>query len=130
MKYDITKEDTAPYFLIRLSGRFNIQDLESCYVKVINHSKWISGTDIVWDAQQCTFDHLSGEDMNLIGYMTMKYKDKRGKGKAAWIVSRDIDFAISRMFWMFNEDRAVFNFRVFRDIEGAQKFICGTLEQT
>ncbi|MHB8789986.1 MAG: hypothetical protein ACYDBT_08920 [Desulfobulbaceae bacterium] len=125
MKYDIIKEDTAPYFLIRLSGPFDVHDLESCYVEVINNPKWISGTDIIWDAQQCTFDHLSSEDMNVIGYMTIKYKDKRGNGNAAWVVSRDIDFAISRMFWMFNEDKVVFDFRVFRDIETAKKFIIG-----
>ena len=123
MEYKIRKEDHLPYYLIQLSGAFSIKDLESCYVEVIDHPQWQPDTDVIWDAQECTFDHLSGEDLNLIGSMTLKYKDKRGKGKAAWVVGREIDFAISRMFAMFNEERVVFNFRVFRDIESAQKFV-------
>jgi len=124
LKYQITKESDVPYFFVSLSGPFELSDLERCYVEIISHPGWIPGFDIIWDARECTFEHLSGEDLNLIGYMTLRYKEKRGKGRAAWVVGREIDFAVSRMFGMFNEDRVVFDFRVFRTLDDAKDYFC------
>lgn len=130
MDYEITREQANPYYLIRLTGAFDLQDLEKCYVKLINHPQWQPNTNVIWDARECTFEHLKGEDLNRVGTMTLKYSKKRGKGKAAWVVGREIDFAISRMFAMFNEDRVVFSFRVFRELDAARKFACEPLESS
>lgn len=128
MEYEITREESRPYYLVRLSGAFRLEDLEGCYVELINHAQWQPEANVIWDVRKCAFEHLKGEDLNLIGSMTLKYRQQRGKGKAAWIVGREIDFAISRMFAMFNEERVVFDFRVFRDLENARKFVCEPAE--
>lgn len=128
MNYRIEQNDIQPYYLICLSGPFSLEDLEKCYSEVVSTSQWSAGTDIIWDARKCSFDHLNSEDLSMIGKMTLRYRNQRGKGKAAWVVSREIDFAISRMFGMLNEERVVFDFRVFKNIDNARNFICSSPE--
>ncbi|MCL7486910.1 MAG: hypothetical protein M8357_01890 [Desulfobulbaceae bacterium] len=122
MKYQIKKEDNLPYYLVQLSGPLCLDQLEKCYVEIINHPQWKPDTDILWDAQQCIFDHLDSEDLNSIGTMTLKYKEKRGRGKAAWVVAREIDFGVSRMFDILSEGKVAFHFRVFKNMQNARQF--------
>lgn len=111
------------YFMIKLSGRFDVRDLESCYVNMLDHDNWKTGTNVLWDATECTFDHLDTRDVRRIGEMTAKYREKRGHGKAAWVVGRAVDFGVSRMFELLNKGKVVFDFRVFKSIEEAREWI-------
>lgn len=126
MNFKINKDKELPYFQIELSGPFDLQDLERCYVKFINHPEWDIAHNILWDAGKCTFEHLSNDDLFAIGDMTNKYREQRGNGLAAWVVSRDIDFGISRMFEMLNENKVIFNFCVFKTIQKARNYILTT----
>jgi len=121
MEYTINTDDHL--FLIKLSGRFELRDLESCYKDMLAHDRWKTGTNVLWDATECTFEHLGTKDVRLIGEMTVKYKEKRGNGKAAWVVSRDVDYGISRMFELLNKGKVVFDFHVFKSIEEARVWI-------
>ncbi|MDY6792097.1 MAG: hypothetical protein SWH54_12590 [Thermodesulfobacteriota bacterium] len=89
-------------------------------MKIIKHPNWDVALDILWDVRKCTLDHLNNDDLLAIGHMTNKYRKQRGNGLAAWVVSRDIDFGISRMFEMLNENKVIFNFSVFKTIQKAQ----------
>ena len=123
MEYEILVDSGKPYFQINLSGRFDIDDLENCYQHFIAHPAWKKGKDILWDTRECFSDHLTQSDMQFIGKMTNKYQDKRGPGLAAWVVSREVDFGLGRMFEMINEGRVIFNFKVFRTFADAEKWI-------
>ena len=126
MNFKIIKDKELPYFQIELSGQFDLQDLERCYLKIINHPDWDTALNILWDARKCTFEHLSNDDLYAIGDMTNKYREQRGDGLAAWVVSRDIDYGISRMFEILNENKVIFNFCVFKTIQEAQDSISQT----
>ena len=123
MDFNITKDNELPYYQIELSGQFDLQDLERCYREMINHPNWVSGLNILWDARECDVDHLQSDDLEDIGKMTTKYRGQRGAGSAAWVVSRDIDFGIARMFEMLNKSKVIFTFCVFNTISEAQKYV-------
>ena len=123
MDFMIVNDKECPYFQIELAGQFDLQDLESCYVEILNHPNWVVGLDILWDARKCTFAHLGKDNLHAITGMTSKYKEQRGEGRAAWVVGRDIDFGISRMFELLSKDTVIFDFHVFKTIQEAQDYL-------
>ena len=123
MKYEINSDPDRSIFLILLTGKFDICDLEECYQTFLDHPDWQPGTDILWDTRQCFSDHLTAVDIQLVGKMTNKYKEKRGPGLAAWVVDREVDFGLGRMFEMINEGKIIYNFKVFRKYSEAEEWI-------
>ncbi|OGQ96397.1 MAG: hypothetical protein A2521_09270 [Deltaproteobacteria bacterium RIFOXYD12_FULL_57_12] len=130
MDFKIIKQNELPYYQVELSLKFNLQDLEKCYLEIINHPNWVPGLNIIWDARKCTFDHLRAVELNAIAEMTAKYKEQRGAGLATWVVGRDVDFGIARMFQMLSEDKVIFEFCVFRTIQEAQDCISRANQNT
>ena len=128
MNFLITIDKKLPYFQINLSGQFDLHDLEKCYVTIFDHPDWAPGLHILWNAKGCTFEHLDTDDLHAISDMTSQYKQQRGEGRAAWVVSRDIDFGISRMFEMLSKRDVIFDFCVFKTIPEAQDFLSSTDE--
>ncbi len=126
MEHTITKTDNLPFFEIKLTGIFNLDDLESCYLDMLSHEKWIKGADILWDVTECQLDDLDSNLVRQIAIMTTKYAQERGNGRAAWLVNRDIDFGISRMFELINEKKVVFAFNVFKQRKGAEDWLIAT----
>lgn len=123
MKYDISSDHNRSIFMITLTGKFDINDLEECYQTFLDHPEWQPGTDILWDTRKCMSDHLTAVDIQLIGKMTNKYKERRGPGLAAWVVDREVDFGLGRMFEMINEGKTVYDFKVFRKFSEAEEWI-------
>lgn len=126
MKYQIIKEDYSSYYLVQLSGQFNLHVFEECYIDLLNHNQWKPGCGILWDARQCIVEHLNEEDMRTIGMMNLKYKVERGEGKSAWVVEKSVDFGMARMFENINEMVILYNFRVFMSMQDAQIFLANT----
>ena len=46
--------------------------------------------------------------------MTAKYEDRRGNGKIVQVVSREVDFGVSRKFEIINERKFGFDFQLFK----------------
>ena len=123
MEYRISFDAGPPYLLIALTGDFDVRTLEECYREFLAHPSWKPGMDILWDCRRCSLISLDADGMKVIGKMTEKYREKRGPGKAAWVVEKDVDFGLSRMFEIINEGKIIFNFRVFRSMEAARDWI-------
>jgi hypothetical protein len=123
MEYRIRIDAGLPYLLIELTGDFDVRALEKCYREFLSHPSWKTGMDILWDCRRCSLVSLAESDMRIIGKMTEKYRDARGAGKAAWVVGKDVDFGLSRMFEIINEEKVVFQFRVFRSLAQARDWI-------
>lgn len=123
MKFYIIWDSQIPNLNIELSGEFDVNDLERCYRQILEHEQWHTGMDILWDVRNCSLTNLSVNDLKAIAWMTDKYKDRRGKGKAAWVISRDVDFGVSRMFELVNQGKLNYNFYVFKSIREAKDWI-------
>lgn len=121
MKFQIVYDEKTSSFRINLSGKFNAADLETCYQAIFKQPKWQKGSNILWDAQKSTFEHLKHFDMTSIAAMTNKYGDKRGNGIAAWVMGREVDYGIGRMFEIINENKVVYDFRLFKTIADAEE---------
>lgn len=130
MDCTIVHETAVPYYHIELSGQFELDDLERCYVEILQHPDWVPGLDILWDAQKCTFQHLQRDELDAIANMTEKYREQRGAGRAAWVVSTDIDFGISRMFENMNQRKVVFDFSVFMTLPEAKEYLANKRQDT
>lgn len=123
MQYTIINRDETPYQTIRLEGPFDLGDLERCYVEFLGCPSWSPGTGVLWDVRQCSLAKLNHESLADIAAMTRRYAARRGQGKAAWVVSADVDFGVSRMFQLRNEDDVVFRLQVFRTLEEAKRWL-------
>jgi len=114
MEWQIENPQDTSWFVVRLGGVFRLDDLEACYRELLDRPDWTSGSDIFWDARACDFSDLDLAEIEQIAQMTERYRERRGHGRGAWLVSRDVDFGISRMFELLSEGKVPFTFRVFR----------------
>lgn len=126
MKYEIHFNSFKDYLTISLYEKFNLDSLESCYQEMLDWDMWKPGIDIIWDCRQCSLSGLDQKGLEDIGKMTAKYEKIRGPGRAAWVVEKDVDFGISRMFEMGTAENLIFNFHVFRSLEAAENWLSGT----
>lgn len=127
MEYTFTRDPDQPYLYIALNGPFDLNRLESCYQAMLARPDWRPGTNVLWDARACSFAHLDQDDVRAIAAMTRKYREQRGRGRAAWLVREAVDYGISRMFQLANEGQVVFHFQVFRSLNQARAWLLDPL---
>lgn len=123
MKYRIYKEKDPAYFLISLSGPFDVKVLENCYVDLLSGRDWKTGSNIIWDARQLKVEDVTLEDMPEIIAMTAKYSKKRGGGIAAWVVEDEQYFSKSEQYQLLSSGKVNYDFLIFRSLENAELFL-------
>ena len=79
---------------------------------------------ILWDFTKADLSDLSSDDIKRLVYETKKITAKRAGGKTAFVVGRDVEFGIIRMFDAYVEVEGVqIEFRTFRDSAAAKKWL-------
>ena len=119
MKFELLRTDPASYFQVRIVGDFCPDAFLRGYEALVAHPDYRLGTNIVWDARESSFASLSPDDvMAFCDRLVSVAVEWRG-GRGACIVSRAVDYGLSRMFAMLAEGSVKMNFRVFYGIDEA-----------
>lgn len=83
------------------------------------------GVSILWDCRELDGSIMDDDAMREIVTFDEKHAGKRGRGRPAFVCSRDLEFGLLRMFQAF-ADRLPTEFRVFRDYEEATAWLLQT----
>lgn len=98
------------------SGVLGVTDAEESVSVLWKASGW-SGKSVVWDFREARFD-ISSSDTRLIADFILSNQPETPPLKVAFVVQRDVDFGLARMFEVYRQDPRT-AFKAFRDYEEA-----------
>ena len=102
-----------------VTGRFDFNLYQELMERILNDHRFVPTMHMLWDFTASTLCELSNDDFVSIKSFIQKNIKRRGAGyRAAFLVSKEVDFGLSRMYQMLSEDLPV-TFEVFRNREEA-----------
>ena len=79
---------------------------------------------ILWDITRADLSSWQADQIISLVKKAKGYSHLRAGGKTAIVISKDLNFGISRMFQSYAEnDKIEFEIKVFRDIEKAKEWL-------
>jgi len=79
--------------------------------------------DVLWDLREADLSVFSTVDIELVRDFVGARWGTGGSSRAALVVSRDVDFGLSRMFEMLLESHTTSKVQVFRDMDEALEWL-------
>ena len=98
-----------------------MSDLVEAGELAVKHADFVPGISILFDFREATLNLTAGDERAL-GMFRERYCEARGRGRSAFVVSREVDFGVIRQFDSLATSRA-FDLRVFRDLDEAQAWL-------
>ena len=118
---EINKEKNMRCHIVR--GVVDISELTNCLKEIYNSSDLDPDMNVFWDLQKADLSRISTEEVSAF----MKYVSSQwgagGTSKAALVVSRDLEYGMSRMYEMMMGGATSSKIAVFRDIDKAKEWI-------
>ena len=104
------------------SGAVSIGEIEAAFEARLENPDFRPGMKVLWDCREASISTLSADGIHrLIGFND-RYKDARGDGMSAIVVSGDLDYGIGRMFQAYAHDLP-WETMVFRDFNSAIQWL-------
>jgi hypothetical protein len=107
-----------------VTGEITYEGIKSSYASVITHPDYKDDMNSIWDIRDADASKFDSQDIIRIArYFETKTKD-RAKYKVAVIVSRDLEYAISRKYQVAAADLPA-KIGIFIDLEAAKRWVTG-----
>ncbi|KPJ95853.1 MAG: hypothetical protein AMS18_02095 [Gemmatimonas sp. SG8_17] len=106
-------------------GELSLEEIESEFAATILNPAFRSGLAVLWDLRAASLASLSTRGIETLVKFNYDRKDARGGGRAAIVVSQDLDYGIARVFQVYGEDLP-WETMVFRDFEEANAWVRGS----
>jgi hypothetical protein len=113
--------------LVTHTGTGDLSDLEIevAFRTRFEDPDYRSGMKVLWDCRQASISALSEDGIRRLVATNLKYRDARGSGMSAIVVSHDVDYGVVRVFQAY-ADQLPWEMMVFRDLEEAVGWLrCG-----
>jgi hypothetical protein len=95
------------------------QHLESYY----KSSMYGQSLNSLWDLRDADFSEVKPEQIKKLAEMVGRYWGGPGEAKSALVVSRDLDYGLTRMYEIILSTINSNNVRVFRNIRAAEEWM-------
>ncbi len=79
--------------------------------------------NVLWDLREADLSSFQSPDLQHLRDFVKNHWGTGGKSKAALVVSRDLDFGLSRMYEFFIEDKTSNDVHVFRNLDEALEWV-------
>ena len=106
-----------------IGGRFDFARYQDLMERILDDPRFVPSMHMFWDFTKSTLIDLSTDDFASIKSYIQKNAERRGSGyRAVFLVSKEVDFGLSRMYQTISEDLPV-TFEVFKDRDKAMDWI-------
>lgn len=102
--------------IVSCTGALDRDDARDAAQALWSTGAW-SGRCALWDFRGARFD-VSPDDVRGIAMFILRHQPDPPPAKMAFVVDRDVDYGMARIFEVFREDPRT-EFRVFMDFEEA-----------
>ena len=118
---EINKKKNIRWHIVR--DIIDISEPTECLKEIYNSPDSDPEMNVFWDLQKTDLANISTEDVRSFMEYVVKQWGTGRKSKAALVVSRDLEYGISRIFQMMVEGTTSRESAVFIDINEAQEWI-------
>ena len=107
----------------KVEGTIDVDQIKEMLSALYNSPDYDPNMNALWDLRAADFTSVTTEQITSLTGMVEKYWGKGGQGKAALIVSRDLDYGLSRMYEMLLSGSSPDKVMVFRDYDEAENWL-------
>lgn len=108
-----------------VTGEITFQEIKSSYEAVLSHPDFQEDLCVIWDIRDADASKFDSQDViRLARYFETQLKN-RTKFKVAIIVSRDLEYGLSRMYQVAAADLPA-EIGIFINLEDAKKWVTGS----
>jgi hypothetical protein len=112
---------------VTLSGPIAIDKWKEAYHQLLSHPDFRKDMDTLWDFRAVEEIHtLQPSDMHAIAREVTDRAEKRGAGRVALVMAREVDFGLARMYELMSDGLVPLSIRVFRDLGEAEAWLTET----
>ena len=120
--YTIDGKTGRGFVRIRVRGPVSATELKQLCRRVVESDPC---QNRLWDYRDADLTQLSARDLSDIAAYVASCEPAPRDQREALLVTRTIEFGISRMFGMLSESRPGVRFSVFRDKDAAELWVAG-----
>lgn len=127
MKQDL--EFRHSHVLSVVSGWITVEEVKGLFEEILEHESFKPGMGLLWDFRQMEgLAEFSAENLrDLLGYLREQIS-RRGEGPSAYVMGRDVDYGVARMFEQIADPQVSFPIQVFRDMDAARAWVENPIE--
>ena len=109
--------------IITVWGEASIEGFHAYLSEFLDDPKWQPGMDSLVDLRDLDFADLRSAQIRALVDAQVRNKVKRGGGRAAIVVSREVAYGLVRMYAAYADQRVALRPRVFRSYEEAHAWL-------
>jgi hypothetical protein len=119
----VDKKDAV--MIHKVTGEITFEEIKSSYKAVLSHPDFQENIRVIWDLRDADASEIDRQDViRLARYFETQLKN-RAEFKVAVIVSRDVEFGLSRMYQVAAADLPA-KIGIFINLEDAKKWVTGS----
>jgi hypothetical protein len=123
MKITTTIDQEFKIRIQSVSGQVDIGGLKSYIDKIFKNRELFPDMKAIWDLRDADLSKMVSEDVQKLRDVVVGKWGMDERRRAALIVSRDIEFGLSRMLEMLLGEKISGKVMIFRDYDEAMKWI-------
>jgi len=104
-------------------GMLDIDELTVQLREIYSSQEYDPDMDVVWDLREADFSAIKASEVKSFMEFVRKHWGVGGKSRAALVVSRDLDYGLSRMYEILMEGATTSTITVFKNIDEAKQWI-------
>ncbi len=105
-----------------VQGKFMLADIRQTLEAIYSRPDFRPDANVLWDLRDGTPD-FSTDDVRQLAVFVAENWGPGGRSKAAFVVSSDYQFGMSRMYEMLLKSQSRNALVVFRDIDDAERWL-------
>jgi len=109
----------------KVKGLISVRELKENLLGIYKSPEYYPDMNALWDLRDADFSSVTTAEVRSLIEMVKEYWGQGGKNKAALIVSRDLDYGLSRMYEILMSGSSSGNIMVFRKYDEAEKWLEG-----
>lgn len=125
MKVNTVVDKKAAIMIHTVTGNITFEGIKSSYAGSITHPDFQKDMNVIWDIRDADASNFGSHDViRLARYFETQLKN-RTKYKVAVIVSRDLEYDLSRTYQVASADLPP-QIEIFNNLEDAKDWLAGS----
>ena len=125
MKVNTVVDKRYKIMVHTVTGEMTIDEIKSSYETILSHPEFQEDMNSIWDMRDADASKFESQDVIRIArYFETQFKN-RAEFKVAVIVSRNLEYDLSRMYQVAAADLPA-KIRIFHNLEEAKKWLAGS----
>jgi hypothetical protein len=130
MNYKFIYDHLPLYVLAQTEGRATVREFDAMLRQLVNAPEWKTGYNQIIDHRKLDISLLTPFDMRDVTNTILKYREKIGNGRCAFIVSDPRVYGYTRMYEMMGGKNLPIEMEIFYTMEEAVHWIREGIENT